>query len=95
MLCPYYIRENEKVLMCEMDGELWIRFDTPEAKYNFRDHHCSKAAPVNCPRYNEYRRRVMDGEEEVRKPRQSMDNKYKDYHTRWVRERRKDPNYKY
>lgn len=95
MLCPYYIRESEKAVVCEMDGECWIRFDSAEEKYYFRDHHCSKAAPVTCPRYNEHRRRVMAGEEEVKRPRASMDNKWKDYHTEWVRKRREDPDYKY
>ena len=95
MLCPYYIRETKLAVVCEIDGECWIRFGDPESKYKYRDHHCAKAVPFNCPRYNEHRRRVELGEEEIKRPRQSMDHKWKDYHTAWVRERRKDPTYKY
>ena len=95
MLCPYYIRESNKAIVCEMDGERWIRFSSPEEKYKFRDQHCAFASAIKCPRYNEHRRRFTEEGVKPLPPRASMDNKWKDYHTQWVRNRRKDPDYKY
>ena len=95
MLCPYYVRERAKSIGCEMDGVQWVVFTDGEEKQKYKQHNCYFASPVNCERYMEHRQRVLAGEEAPARPRQHMDTSRKDYHTKWVRERRKDPNYKY
>lgn len=75
-LCPYYNRENKLSIKC--DGEL-VRFDSPEARQEYKLHHCWKAVPLNCDRYMVHHERVLAGEEERAKPRQNADEYLKNY----------------
>lgn len=94
MLCPYYIKRTEKGIKCVCPEE-WIRFASRAELEQFMKHNCYFAAPMGCERYAEHRRLVEEGEEKPLKPRASMDTKWKDYHTEWMRKRREDPNYKW
>ena len=96
MLCPYYVRMGKKVIVCNgSDGEVRLRFGSAEEREKFQQHHCYFASPTKCENYMEHRKKVDEGSETPLKPRDSMDTKWKKYHTEWTRKRREDPNYPY
>ena len=75
------------------EDRLW--FNTQKEREEFQQHHCYFASPMRCEIYIEHRKNVEEGTEKPIKPRDSMDTKWKKYHTEYMRERRKDPKYPY
>lgn len=94
MLCPYYIRMKETTIYCN-GKQPRMRFGSRKEREEFQQHHCYFASPMNCENYIEHRKNVEEGTEEPLKPKGSMDEKWKKYHTEYMRKRRKDPNYPY
>lgn len=95
VLCPYFIREREKGIECEKDGVHKVMFDSAEKKTEWRNAHCWFAIPKGCEVYDEHAERIAKGEEKRIPPRSNMDLSKRVKHTNYIRERRKDPNYKY
>lgn len=91
MLCPYYVTRKARSLQCSTV----MKFETKEQLEAFMKHNCYFAAPIQCEEYRRHRELVEQGLEEPKKPRESMDVSRKKYNTNYIRERRKDPDYKW
>ena len=50
--CPYYMRENDKEIMCEGfadSEEVRISFCSKEGKYRWQEDNCITTVPDECP----------------------------------------------